>query len=222
MEAQADSKRTKEQIYELLCYHPNSEVARMIGVSKQRTFQLRAELQVPITSKEARVVWNLARGKSFYDLMMSYRLRTGSKSREWRLAAAYARSADAPWPPQKQGTTGQKVYDYAVAHPEYTWHQINEDMDLNNSCSVAGEYARSRSKLWPLRGGKGPGPRRYNYERILEKVESSEEVVAHLEGLVHDLKSKEASAINNGGPIAQLDYCLQYLPPARVAKELKL
>jgi|15BtaG_2_1085339.scaffolds.fasta_scaffold00211_16 hypothetical protein len=207
--------------YQMLCDYPDAEAAKLLKVTKQRAWQLRKELQVPVSSQEARARWNTRLGAKYYQDIASSACDFGSKTREWRLARAYARSVSALWPPPKSGTRGQLVYDYAVENPALTWEDLNKVFGIKNSCSFAAEYARRSSSPWPLKGGQGAGPRGYSQARLLHMVDQ-DSVMDALCDLVIDLKTDEACVVNSQGANEQLSYVLEQLSPQEVAKELGL
>lgn len=148
--------RNKTLQRSVLNRYSDTLASKIIGCSRERARQLRAELKIPITTQEANIQHSLRMKELSYIKCMNGHIVSTRNPLAWSHGKAFAKAHNLPWPPPRdpEETEGVRIYRYAEANPDLKWLEIDEVFGMKNCCSRAARAAGQYALAWPLRGGK--------------------------------------------------------------------
>lgn len=146
-------KTTESQRRSVLTRYPNSEAAKLLRITRERCRQLRQELRVPVTSKEARWQSRLRQGERDYLICSTVIKRNRPKDVCLRRARRYAEAFGLPFEPYVDIEQYQnvKIYRFASWNSHWTWEMVGKRFGVVNACSQAAYAAQQYGLPWPLR-----------------------------------------------------------------------
>jgi hypothetical protein len=106
---------------------------------------------------------------------------------------------------------GNEVWD-----PDKPW----EPDTLDDIAQTMAEYGLAPASPLPASGRSPEDGLPEELERLLERLEEASDDMP-LDELVHDLKGAEASAINNDGAQAQVEYLVSQLGAGEAARQIR-